>query len=138
MVSFIYNGSEISTWIDLNIDLSCKPSLTCGGNVNYYKCIKVKSFVHHPIPTLPVEIGNTQVILSIYLCSLLGQSEREWKALFGGCKKWGHMMRLPPRAFGSHKRWKVTPFVKFEVIFPLLCFLLDPLTISTAGHAVLW
>ena len=28
-----------------NIDLSCELSLTCGGNVNYYKS------VHHPIPT---------------------------------------------------------------------------------------
>ena len=26
-------------------DLSCELSLTCGGNVNYYKS------VHHPIPT---------------------------------------------------------------------------------------
>ena len=39
-----------------SIDLSSKPSLTCGGNVNYYKS------VHHPIPTLPMGIGNTLVI----------------------------------------------------------------------------
>ena len=39
-----------------NIDLSYELSLTCGGNVNYYKS------VHHPIPTLPVEIGNTLAI----------------------------------------------------------------------------
>ena len=31
-----------------SIDLSSKLSLTCGGNINYYKCI------HHPVPTLPV------------------------------------------------------------------------------------
>ena len=37
-------------------DLSFKLSLTCGGNVNYYKS------VHHPIPTLPVGIGHTQAI----------------------------------------------------------------------------
>ena len=36
-----------------NIDLSSELSLTCGGNVNYYKS------VHHTIPTLPVGIGNT-------------------------------------------------------------------------------
>ena len=35
-----------------SIDLS----LTCGDNVNYYKS------VHHPISTLPVEIGNTLAI----------------------------------------------------------------------------
>ena len=39
-----------------SIDLSSKRSLTCGGNVNYYKS------VHHPIPTLPVEIGNALAI----------------------------------------------------------------------------
>ena len=36
-----------------SINLSSKLSLTCGGNVNYY------TSVHHPIPTLPVGIGNT-------------------------------------------------------------------------------
>ena len=39
-----------------SIDLSYELSLTCGGNVNYYKS------VHHPIPTLPVGIGNTLAI----------------------------------------------------------------------------
>ena len=34
-------------------------SLTCEGNVNYYKR------VHHPIPTLPVGIGNTLEIFKI-------------------------------------------------------------------------
>ena len=39
-----------------SIDLSSKLFLTCRGNVNYYKS------VHHPIPTPPVEIGNTLTI----------------------------------------------------------------------------
>ena len=39
-----------------SMDLSPKLSRTCGGNVNYYKS------VHHPIPALPVEKENTQVI----------------------------------------------------------------------------
>ena len=34
-------------------DLSSKLSLTCGGNVKYYKSI------HHLLPTLPMGIGNT-------------------------------------------------------------------------------
>ena len=33
--------------VDKQTDLSSKLSLTCGGNVNYYKS------VHHPLPTLP-------------------------------------------------------------------------------------
>ena len=39
-----------------SIDLSHELSLTCGGNVNYYKS------VHHPIPTLPVGSENTLAI----------------------------------------------------------------------------
>ena len=42
-----------------SIDLSSKLSLTCGGNVNYYKS------VHYAIPTLPVGIGNTLAISKI-------------------------------------------------------------------------
>ena len=42
-----------------SIDLSSKLSLTCWGNVNYYKS------VHHPRPTLPVGIGNTLAIFKI-------------------------------------------------------------------------
>ena len=44
-------GKAFLEWT--RIDLSSKLSLTCGGKVNYYKS------VHHPIPTLPVGIGNT-------------------------------------------------------------------------------
>ena len=36
-----------------SVDLTSKLSLTCGGNVSYYKS------VHHPIPTLPVGTGST-------------------------------------------------------------------------------
>ena len=39
-----------------SIDLSSELSLTCGGSVNYYKRD------NHPIPSLPVGIGNTLAI----------------------------------------------------------------------------
>ena len=39
-----------------SINLFSKLSLTYGGNVNYYKN------VHHPIPTPPDGIGNTQAV----------------------------------------------------------------------------
>ena len=42
-----------------SIDVSNELSLTCGGNVNYYKS------VHHPIPTLPVGTGSTLSIFKI-------------------------------------------------------------------------
>ena len=35
---------------------------------------------------------------------LLGQTEGERKAFLRGSKKWGHIVRLPPRALGFHKR----------------------------------
>ena len=38
------------------IDLSSKLPLTCGDNVNHYRGF------HHPIPILPVVIGNTLAI----------------------------------------------------------------------------
>ena len=47
-------GKAFLKWT--SIDLFSRLSLTCGGNVNYYKS------VHHPITTLPVGIGNTVVI----------------------------------------------------------------------------
>ena len=40
-----------------SIDLFFKLSLTCGGNASCYKG------VNHPIPTLPMGIGNTLAIL---------------------------------------------------------------------------
>ena len=82
-----------------------KLSLTCEDNGNYYKS------VNHPIPTLPLGIRITQDIqgypkqiskfsfqLSVQVCSLLSQSEGERKALFGGCKKEGHIVRLLPES----------------------------------------
>ena len=42
-------------WV--SIELSSKPSLTCGGNIKYYRS------VHHLIPTLSVGIDNTLTIL---------------------------------------------------------------------------
>ena len=48
-----------------SIDLFSQLSLTCEGNVNYYKS------VHHPIPTLRVGLGNTLAIFETYECALL-------------------------------------------------------------------
>ena len=87
-------------------DLSSKLSLTCARNVNYYKG------AHHPIPTLPVRIGNifqkhiSELFfqLSVQVYSLLGQDEVEREAYFGGCKKGGRIVRLPRRALGCDKR----------------------------------
>ena len=125
-----------------SIILSSKLSLTCGSNVNYYKS------VDHPIPILPDRIWNTQVVFKANQYALLlvecpgmfsfwpkwrGEEGRFWRVQEGD-----HIVRLPPGPLGCHKRWNVFPFVRLEIILPLLCFLLDPLTISTAGNGFLW
>ena len=58
-VCFVPGQTEGSTETLLElttIDLSSKLSLTCEGNVNYYKS------VHHAIPTQPMGIRNTLAI----------------------------------------------------------------------------
>ena len=59
----------------------------------------------------------------------LGQTEREKKEFFGGCKKEGSRLRGYLQEYLIViKDEKVSPFVIFEIILPLLCCLLDPLT----------
>ena len=45
----------------------------------------------------------------------------------GGGGGGGHIVRLPPKALVIRDE-KVSPFVKFEIILPFLCFLLDTIT----------
>ena len=92
-----------------SVNLFSKLSLTCGGNVNYYKN------VHHPILTLPDGIGNTQAVfktnqyappfsqVSKYVF-FSAKVKEKGRLFFGGCKKEGHIVRLPARALGCHKR----------------------------------
>ena len=117
-----------------SIDLSYELSLTCGGNVNYYKS------VHHPIPTRgnrehPGNFQNKSVSSPFSWVSRYIPFLAKWRGEEGFCWKVqgrGHTVRLSPRALGCHIRYeKVSPFVKFEIILLLLCFLLDSLQIST-------
>ena len=111
------------------LDLSSKLSLTCVGNVI------IKVFI---ILFLLVGIANILEIfkivsklsfqLSFQVYSLLSQTEEERKAFFRGRKKGDHIMRLRQEHFVVIGNEKVSPYVKFEIILPLLCFLLDPLT----------
>ena len=74
---------------------------TYRGNVNCYKSI------HHPIPTLPLGTGRKKAFF--------------WK---GERKR----TTLQDYHLADTRDEKVSPFAKFEMILPLLCFLLDPLT----------
>ena len=82
-----------------SIDLSSKLSLTCGGDVNYYKS------VHHPIPILPVEIGNIQAIskeisklsflLIFQVCSLLLQIDGRRRSVLEDVRKGATLWDYP-------------------------------------------
>ena len=114
-----------------NMDLSYELSLTCVGNVNYYKS------VHHPVPTREKRehSGNFQnksvssafIWVSRYILFLAKLKGRRRPFLEGARRRitlWnylqGHLVVI--------RNKNVSPFVKFEIIQPLLCFLLDPLT----------
>ena len=81
------------------------------------------------------QISKLSFQLSFQMYSLLGQTEGESKAFFGGCKKRGHIVRYPQEHLVVMRDEKVSPFVKFEIIQPLLCFLSDPLTNK---HCRIW
>ena len=113
------------------IDLSYKLSLTCGGNVNYYKS------VHHPIPTRenrehPGNFQNKSVSSAfnwvsryiLFLAKLKGKGRPSLEGPKSGATLWDY----PQEHLVVIRDEKVSPFVKFEIILPLLCFLLDPLT----------
>ena len=128
-------------WI--NIDLSFKLSVTYGDNVNYYKS------VHHPIPILPVGTGNTLAIFKtnqywvnsspfnwVSRYSLLAQTKRKkkdrfWKGARSGTTLWDY----PQEHLVVIKYEKVSPFVEFEIILPILSFLLD---LATNKHRRTW
>ena len=102
------------------IDLNPMNSLTCGGNVNCYKS------VHHPVPTRENRghAGNFQnksvssafnwVSRYILFLAKLKSTRRE-ATLQDYLQE--HLVVIRDE--------KVSPFVKFEIILPLLCFLLD-------------
>ena len=50
------------------------------------------------------QISKLSFQLSVQIYSLLGQTEGERKAFFGGCQKGDHIVRLSQRALGCHKR----------------------------------
>ena len=107
-----------------SIDLSYHLSLISGGNVSYYES------VHHLIPTHEnrEHHGNFQnrsywfssafnwvSMYILFLAKLKGRGA----PFFEGCT-WEHLVFMRDE--------KVPTFLKFEIILPLLCFLLDSLT----------
>ena len=74
------------------------------------------------------QISKFSFQLSVQICSLFGQTEAERNVFFGGCKKGSTLWDYTQEPLAVIRDEKVSPSVKFEIILPLVCFLLDPLT----------
>ena len=113
-----------------SIDLSYELSLTCGGNVNYYKS------VHHPIPTREnrKHHGNCQnksvssAFNWVSRCILfLAKPKGRGRSFLEGPRRGGTLWDYSQKHLVVIRDRKVSAFVKFDKIPSLLCFLLDPL-----------
>ena len=122
-----------------SIVLSYKLSLGGGDNISYYKS------VHHPIATrgnrkhpgnFYKKVSKLSFQLSVQVYSLLAQTEGE-REVFRAARRGTVIWNYPQEYLVVIRDEKVSPFVKFETILPLLCFLLGSLQISTAGHGVI-
>ena len=108
-----------------SIELSYKLSLTCGGNINYYKN------VHHPIPTHgnrehPGNFQNKSLSSAfnwvsryiLFLTKLKGRGRPFLKGAKRGVTLWDysqeHLLVIRDQ--------KVPHFMKFKIILPLFCF----------------
>ena len=77
------------------------------------------------------QISKLSFQLSFQIYSLLAQTEGERKkGLFWRVQKGGPHCEIIPKSTWLYvmRDEKVSPFVKFEIILPHLCFLSDPLT----------
>ena len=111
------------------------------GNVNYYIS------VHLPIPTHgnrkhPGNFQNKSVSspfnwLSRYIL-FFPKLKGSGRPYLAGARRGTALWDYPQKYLVVIRDENFSPFLKFEIILPLLCFLLDPLQISTTGHGVLW
>ena len=116
-----------------SMDLSSKLPLKCWGNVNYHKS------AHHPIPTLPGAIGNkhtgcfqSKSVSSPFnwvprCITFLAKLERRRRPFLEGTRRWVTLWDYTQEHLFVIRDKKISSFVKFEIILPHLCFLLDPL-----------
>ena len=132
---------------------SSKPSLTYRDNVNYYKSIHhpiptlsvgigntlrnnfqnkwISLYIHSKwinqeeyIPGHSIE----RIQLSVQVYTLLDQTEEEGKTFLGGARSWAALWDYPQEHLVFIRGEKVCPLVKFEIIIPLLCGLLNAVT----------
>ena len=115
--------------------------MKCGSNVNYYKS------VHHPIPTRgnrehPRNSQNKSVSSPFIWVSryifFLAKLKGRGRPFFKSARRGGTLWDYPQEHLVIIRVIKdetVSPFVKFEIILPLLCFSLDP---HTNKHCNTW
>ena len=107
------------------IDLSCKLSFACGGNVNYYKS------VHHRIPIRgnrehPGNFQNKSLSspfswVSRYIL-FLAKLKGGGRFFFEEARRRTTLWDYPREHLVVIRDEKVSSFVKFEIILPLLFF----------------
>ena len=73
--------------------------------------------------------------LSVQKYSLLDQTEGEKMPFLEGARRGTTLQNYPQEHLAVIRDEKVSPFVKFQIILPLLCFLSDPFTNK---HCRIW
>ena len=75
------------------------------------------------------QISKLSFQLNFQIFSLLAETEEERKTFYDRFQEGGTTLRdYPQEHLVDIRDEEVSPFVKSEIILPLLCFLLDPVT----------
>ena len=69
-----------------------------------------------------------RIQLSVQVYTFLDQTEEEGKTFLGGARSWAALWDYPQEHLVFIRGEKVCPLVKFEIIIPLLCGLLNAVT----------
>ena len=104
-----------------SIDLSSKLSVTCGGNMNYYKSNQ------HPCNFQNKSVSSPFNWVCRYIL-LLAKLKEKGKPFLEGARSGVTLWDYPQEHLVTIRDENVSPFVKFEIILSLLWLLLDPLT----------
>ena len=114
------------------IDLASKPSLTFGGNVNYYKCLSSYSYSacgnREHRGNIRGNIRSPFNWVSRYILFL--SKLKRGSPFLEGARRESALCDESQEHLAVTKDEKFCPFVKFEIILLLFCCFLDLLTIK--------
>ena len=108
-----------------SIHLSYEPSLTCGVDVHHI--IPTRANREHPGNFQNKLVSSAFIWLSRYIL-LLAKLKRRGRPFLEGPRSGATLWDYTQEHLVVMRDEKVSPFVKFEIILPLLCFLSDPFT----------